>query len=204
MPITQDSSTAVAPGSGADSSVALRALAHPLRWKILDLLRSEESATATRCARAFGESVASCSYHLAILAKYGFVERVPDHPSRERPWRLSRLEQRLDTPPGGEDGDAADAPGAESVVEVFLEHEFTRLRGRMRARHNEPEQWRPMALGETTFLTGEEFDRMRQELRAIVVRYQERGAQPGTRPVGSREARLFVAVSAAPSVGADR
>jgi hypothetical protein len=58
--------------------MALRALAHPLRWKLLDLLGSEESATATRCAEVIGHSVASCGYHLGILAKYGYVEPVPD------------------------------------------------------------------------------------------------------------------------------
>ena len=35
---------------------ALRALAHSLRWQLVDLLGSEGSATATRCARAISES----------------------------------------------------------------------------------------------------------------------------------------------------
>jgi len=40
-------------GAGArpdPEGLALRALAHPLRWKLIDLLGSEGSATATRCA----------------------------------------------------------------------------------------------------------------------------------------------------------
>ena len=79
---------------------ALRALAHPLRWKLIDVLGSENGATATRCALAtLGESVASCSYHLGMLAKYGYIEEVPDRPGREKPWRLTRPDQQL-TPPG--------------------------------------------------------------------------------------------------------
>jgi hypothetical protein len=39
----------------------LRALAHPLRWRLIDLIDSEATATATRCAEILGESVASCS-----------------------------------------------------------------------------------------------------------------------------------------------
>ena len=51
----------------------VRALAHPLRLALLDFLEDGGEATATRCAEATGESVASCSFHLRILAKYGFM-----------------------------------------------------------------------------------------------------------------------------------
>ncbi|XVV05309.1 helix-turn-helix domain-containing protein [Actinosynnema sp. CA-248983] len=56
---------------------ALRALAHPFRWKLIMLLAAEGPRTATQCAEATGESVAGCSYHLNTLAKYGFVGEVP-------------------------------------------------------------------------------------------------------------------------------
>src|SRR5580700_3772892 len=73
--------------SETNEAMRLRALAHPIRWKLIDVLGSELSATATRCAEVTGESVASCSYHLGILAKYGYIELVPDQPGRETPWR---------------------------------------------------------------------------------------------------------------------
>ena len=47
----------------------MRALAHPLRLDLLDLL-GDGPLTATQCAEATGESVASCAYHLGTLAKY--------------------------------------------------------------------------------------------------------------------------------------
>ena len=68
---------------------ALRALAHPLRWRLIDLIDSESTATATRCAEVLGESVASCSYHLGILGKYGYLELVPGQAGKEKPWRLA-------------------------------------------------------------------------------------------------------------------
>lgn len=55
---------------------ALRALSHPFRWKLINLLTEEGPCTATQCAAVLGESVASCSYHLNMLAKYGFVAEV--------------------------------------------------------------------------------------------------------------------------------
>src|SRR6478735_6747999 len=64
----------------------MRALAHPLRLRLLSLLDDEGEATATRCAEVTGESVASCSFHLRMLAKYGFVEPA-ERRGREKPWR---------------------------------------------------------------------------------------------------------------------
>ena len=53
---------------------ALRALAHPTRLAIRELLLREGSLTATQASRLLGESTASTSYHLRQLAKYGFIE----------------------------------------------------------------------------------------------------------------------------------
>ena len=55
---------------------ALRALAHPLRNRLLGLLRLEGSSTATLLGARVGESSGSSSYHLRQLAAYGFVEEV--------------------------------------------------------------------------------------------------------------------------------
>jgi hypothetical protein len=84
------------------AAVRLRALAHPLRWKLFGIVGREGTATATRCAELTGESVASCSYHLGML---GYVEQVPgsgkaflEHEfDRMRSWqrlRESELEER--------------------------------------------------------------------------------------------------------------
>ena len=53
---------------------ALRALAHPLRGKLLAALRIDGPATASMLARRYGESSGATSYHLRQLARYGFVE----------------------------------------------------------------------------------------------------------------------------------
>jgi DNA-binding transcriptional ArsR family regulator len=67
---------------------ALRALAHPARLDLLDLLRVHEKLTAAECARLLGTSTKSCSYHLGILAGQGLVARAdePAADGRERPW----------------------------------------------------------------------------------------------------------------------
>ena len=89
----------------APDPTALRALAHPLRWQLMDLIGSETTATATRCAEVLGQSVASCSYHLGILGKYGYIELVPGQAGKEKPWRLASRQQNLD--PSGLDTEGA-------------------------------------------------------------------------------------------------
>lgn len=69
---------------------ALRALAHPLRGKLLAALRIDGPATASMLARRYGESSGATSYHLRQLARYGFVEDDAGHEGgRERWWRAA-------------------------------------------------------------------------------------------------------------------
>ena len=52
---------------------AMRALAHPLRWALLEALGHAGTLTATQASEMLGESPANCAFHLRTLAKYGFV-----------------------------------------------------------------------------------------------------------------------------------
>jgi DNA-binding transcriptional ArsR family regulator len=74
--------------TGALGPHSLRGLTHPLRVRILVLLREHGASTATRLADRLGESSGATSYHLRQLAAYGFVEDVPGRgAARERWWR---------------------------------------------------------------------------------------------------------------------
>jgi DNA-binding transcriptional ArsR family regulator len=67
---------------------ALRALSHPLRNRLLGLLRLHGPSTASQLGRVVGESSGSTSYHLRQLAAYGFVEEAEGLGNgRERWWR---------------------------------------------------------------------------------------------------------------------
>lgn len=66
----------------------LRVVAHPLRVRLLGLLRADGPATASELGRKVGESSGSTSYHLRELFKYGFIEEDPEQrDGRERRWR---------------------------------------------------------------------------------------------------------------------
>ncbi|HEU4422846.1 MAG TPA: winged helix-turn-helix domain-containing protein [Pilimelia sp.] len=67
---------------------ALGALAHPLRLRLLGLLRADGPATATRLAERVRESSGVTSYHLRKLAEVGLVAEDRDRGTRrERWWR---------------------------------------------------------------------------------------------------------------------
>lgn len=67
---------------------ALSVLAHPLRLRLVALLRADGPATATRLAERVQESSGVTSYHLRKLAEVGIVAEDRDRGTkRERWWR---------------------------------------------------------------------------------------------------------------------
>ena len=90
--------------SGTDNVRAVRALAHPLRLRLLDELRFGGPATATLLAHRVGESSGATSYHLRQLARHGYVEEAEPRGGRERWWRYR--ERQVVVPQGGDPGDS--------------------------------------------------------------------------------------------------
>jgi DNA-binding transcriptional ArsR family regulator len=76
---------------------ALRALAHPLRLRLLQLVREEQPVTNAELAARTGESTASVSYHMSVLARHGFVEAddAPGATRRHKPWRTTYDRMRM-------------------------------------------------------------------------------------------------------------
>jgi predicted ArsR family transcriptional regulator len=68
---------------------ALTVLAHPLRSRLLTLLRVHGPSTATVLARQLETNTGATSYHLRKLASVGLVEETEDGQGRERPWRAA-------------------------------------------------------------------------------------------------------------------
>jgi DNA-binding transcriptional ArsR family regulator len=66
---------------------AMRAMAHPVRLQVLEILGEDGPLTATELGERIGESPANTSFHLRTLAKYGFVEEAEGGKGRSRPWR---------------------------------------------------------------------------------------------------------------------
>ena len=70
-----------------ENRVEMWAMAHPIRFRIFELLR-EGPSTASRLGRRLGESSGTTSYHLRFLERAGAIREAPElGTKRERWWR---------------------------------------------------------------------------------------------------------------------
>ena len=88
-------------------SRTLAALAHPLRRRLLDVLKVDGPATASMLAERTGQAVGNVSHHLHVLAACDLVAEAPElaRDKRERWWRLVARATRWESKDFG--GDAA-------------------------------------------------------------------------------------------------
>ena len=71
----------------------LRALSHPVRLRMLGILRAEGPATATTLAARLDLNTGATSYHLRQLAQHGFIEEDAERGNaRDRWWRAAHDE----------------------------------------------------------------------------------------------------------------
>lgn len=179
-------------GPTASSPSQIKALTHPLRLRILGLFDSEPELTATQCARLTGESVASCSFHLRQLEKYGFVVR-GEARGKERPWRSVG---GFSVIPDLADPGALDA--AQALGRLHLAGEFQRLLAWVDGAGSEDPSWfyASTQTSASFWATREELDALSREVERLSEGFSGRSAHPELRPDGARLCRLFAAANA--------
>jgi DNA-binding transcriptional ArsR family regulator len=168
---------------------ALRAYAHPMRMALLGLLRREGPRTATQAAAAIGESVASCSFHLRQLAKYGLVEEVPGVRGRAKPWRATAryTSWRSDS------DDPEVAAAATTLERAILDHYHHVASEWLDHRAQESAPWRRagQAGDYVVYLTAAEAEQLTKRFEAQVETFADRIEHPDRRPEGSRPVHLI-------------
>lgn len=175
---------------------ALKALAHPLRVRIYDLLSERGPQTASTLAELIGETSGATSYHLRALAGHDLIREVPGRGTgRERWWE--RPKGRISFP-GPDDSMTPSGRAAAQIVNA----EFFRLRHQglleyvNRPSAEQPAQWKDAGLVMTTMLdlTPEQMAEVRDQLVAVadaaVERYRGQAGAAGTRRVSLR-AEIF-------------
>ncbi len=118
----------------------LRALTHPVRLRMLGILRTEGSTTATALAQRLGLNTGATSYHLRQLAQHGFI--VDDETrgnGRDRWWQAAHASTRtsLEKYPDPADKEALDAY-LQTVVVVYTQM----LQQAVEERSTLPDEWR--------------------------------------------------------------
>jgi predicted transcriptional regulator len=176
--------------------VALRAYAHPIRLRLVALLRARGAHTATQAAAAIGESVPSCSFHLRQMAKYGLVELAPDRRGREKPWRATGAVTAWE-------GSGAGGPAAEAALQLELtlaRQYFEAIRYWLTAQADESAEWREAAqFGDSLLhVTPAELKLLAEQIDALLQPFRGREPGGGSSPQDARPVlMLHVAVPAA-------
>jgi predicted ArsR family transcriptional regulator len=162
---------------------AMRAVAHPVRIALLEVLGTEGPLTATQAGEHIGESPTTCSFHLRQLAKYGFIEEVEGVAGRRRPWRLIHT--------GLSFSDVSDDPetrlAATALSRVLHTFYLDRLKEGLALRRDTPTEWQK-ATGASEFLlyvTVDELKALDEQVEALVKPFAERIGNPKTRPRGA-------------------
>lgn len=167
----------------------LRALTHPVRIALIEVLSLQGPMTATEAGELIGESPTTCSFHLRQLAKYGMVEEAGRGKGRARPWRMTSIGLRI----SGDDAEAELAAGA--LTRLLRERQLARYRTWRETRSTYPKRWQKAA-GDSEYvfyLTVEELEALNEELTVLLLpRFRERLTDPRTRPEGSVPVELLV------------
>lgn len=168
----------------------LRALTHPVRIALIEVLSVQGPLTATEAGEAIGESPTTCSFHLRQLAKYGVIEEAGGGTGRSRPWKMTSIGMQISTA-----GDAEAEIAAGALTRLLRERQLSRYQAWLESRASYPERWR-QAAGDSEYafyLTVDELQALNEELTALLLpRFRERLTDPASRPEGAVLVEMLV------------
>jgi DNA-binding transcriptional ArsR family regulator len=152
-------------------------------------LQLHGDSTATECAAEVGESASSCSYHLRILGKHGFVEEVTSEDGRERRWRARVASIDFDA---GADADEEFQAASALARAALLELSDETVRDYLAHERSFSAAWREAAafLQTTIVATPAELEEITRRVQAVLAPYQ-RQARERT-PRGARFVHIGV------------
>ncbi|MDQ1697253.1 MAG: hypothetical protein QOJ03_2606 [Frankiaceae bacterium] len=167
---------------------AMRALAHPLRVSLMELLLREGPLTATQAALLLDDSPGNLSWHFQTLAKYGFVEEAGGGRGRARPWRLVSAGTSFSST----DGDADKAQAATALERLFHQRADDGVQQWIAERHTYPDGWAAagFATDALTYLTPTELQELGERVSELFLSFSERSLDRRKRPADSRPVHL--------------
>lgn len=165
---------------------AMRALAHPARLAILELLHADGTVTATSCARELGGSPQAASYHLRALGKWGFTRKVESTDGRESRWELAARSVTFSS----EESPRETRSAARALARRVLERDERLTLDYLEAEPDEPPEWRDAAalLTGNVYVTAAELDGIAAEFHRVVSRYGRH--DEADRPDGARQVHI--------------
>ncbi|MFF4410922.1 ArsR/SmtB family transcription factor [Streptosporangium sp. NPDC001559] len=175
--------------------VAMRALAHPARLAILNRIQVEGPATATEVAEVVGITPSAASYHLRMLAKYGFAEDAPPRgDGRERLWRSSSRTMSVTRKP--EDGPEV-RTAKDLLIKVMRDQAAEEAARALSALDREPRHWLEATVFSRTILLvdSEELGELGRRIDELLAPYRltarSRDEAPADARVAEAQVNLF-------------
>ena len=165
----------------------VRALAHPLRLRMLECLLDSGPATASMLARELGESSGATSYHLRALASAGLIdEDLERRRGRERWWRHAQKFRLISSAPAEDPEYTAAVARLESVM---LASDDEGLRRYLHNRGEFTPEWQETAFigGWNVYATREEVDELSKMLMGWL---REHRRPPDERPGSATQIHL--------------
>lgn len=153
---------------------ALKALAHPLRVQIYDILSQFGPQTASSLAERLGESSGATSYHLRALAKHDLIREVEGlGTARERWWERPRGAVSMTNP------EAIKTPAGRAATEVVVAEFYRRREAQLQdylrtSFRGNPDDWQAMLSTSTIPLTDAQFEEFSDAVQALIDETVER------------------------------
>ncbi len=146
---------------------ALKALAHPVRLRMLGMLRIDGPATATQLAARLGLNSGATSYHLRQLAQYGFIEDAPGPSRRDRWWKASH--EITSVRPAETEGEAFDMDVA--FAQAILSQQVGQMQKAAEEYAELPLEWRKASTASDIVipLTAEQAEALTKRLNDILM-----------------------------------
>jgi DNA-binding transcriptional ArsR family regulator len=154
----------------------LAALAHPLRRRLLDVLRVHGPATASALAERTDQAVGNVSHHIRALAEVGLVEEAPElaKDRRERWWRLVARSLRWSGQPLSDD--VAEEAIVQAVQSLTIDRHSGHVRAWFAAADEARAPWRESAFSieKWLHLTADELEELAEEMGELFARWSDR------------------------------
>ena len=180
----------------------LRALAHPVRGRLVGLLRKHGPSTATQLAERLGLNSGATSYHLRQLAAAGFIEEDSERGNaRERWWRSVHRRQSFSSA----ELMAHEPEAAMSYLRSVAASYALRAQQTLDEFETMPREWWDLLdLSDwPLLLTPTEAGELRQELAALLGRYRQ--ATPESAADAPEDAeRVVIITQILPEPGAEQ
>lgn len=154
----------------------LAAMAHPLRRRLLSLLKLDGPSTASVLAQRTGQAVGNISHHLRTLAAADLIEEVPElaRDRREHWWRRTAPTLRWSASDFADDA-AADAI-ARAAGSIDLDYQLSIVRQWDQSPDEDHARWPegPFSTNSWMRVTDAELAELSAEMIALIKRWADR------------------------------